>query len=187
VVVPIPVKGEERETEQMARGVAGELRAAGFRVHLDERDIRPGRKFYEWERHGVPLRLEIGPKDMKRGEVTVVRRDTGEGSTVSIQVLVPEIRRILDQINTEMHDRAWDSFLSNIHELEDLEEMKKVIGERGGIVRAPWCGKEACGRELEERIGGSVLGEELGGREAGWTCPICSNPASTSILLAKTY
>jgi prolyl-tRNA synthetase len=186
VVVPIPVKGEERNAEQMGRGIAEELKAAGFRAHLDERDLRPGRKFYEWERHGVPLRLEIGPKDMKRGEVTVVRRDTGERSTISFKMLIPEVRKILEQMNAEMRDRAWRSFLDNVHELKDLERIKRVIEERGGIVRTPWCGKERCGKELEEKTGGSVLGEELKKKVEG-TCPICSNPAKTSILIAKTY
>ena len=187
VVVPIPLKGEEKDAEQMARGIAGELKAAGFRVHLDERDLRPGRKFYEWERHGVPLRLEIGPKDMKRGEVTIVRRDIGERSTISFKVLIPEIRKILEQMNLDMHDRAWKSFLGSMHELKDLGKIKKVMEERGGIVRTPWCGKEACGKELEEKTEGSVLGEELDKKKVDGTCPVCSKPAKTSILIAKTY
>jgi prolyl-tRNA synthetase len=187
VVVPIPLKGEEKGTEKMAGETAEKLKAAGLRVHLDDRDIRPGRKFYEWERHGVPLRLEIGPKDMKRGEVTIVRRDTGERSTIPLKVLIPEIRKILDQMNENMRDHARKFFLESVHELKDPARIKKVMGERGGIVRTPWCGKETCGKELEERTGGSVLGEELDHKKVEGACPVCSKQAKMSILIAKTY
>lgn len=187
VVVPIQFKGKEHEIEQMARGIAGELKAAGLRVHLDERDLRPGRKFYDWERHGVPLRLEVGPDDIRRGQVTAVRRDTGERFTISFQVLIPEVRKVLEQINGDLRTRAWKLFLGNIHDLTDLSEMKKVMDERAGIIRAPWCGEETCGKALEEQTGGSVLGEELDGKPAAGKCPICSKPAKTSVLIAKSF
>jgi prolyl-tRNA synthetase len=186
VVVPIPIKGEEKDAEKVAKEITKKLNASGLRAHLDDRDIRPGRKFYEWERHGVPLRLEIGPKDIKQKEVTVVRRDVGKRSTIPIKKLTAEVKKILNQIDDEMKERAWKSFMESVHELNDIEKIKKVIDERGGIVRIPWCGKEPCGKGLEEKTGGSVLGEELNHKVNG-TCPICLSPAKTSILLAKTY
>ncbi len=187
VIVPIPFKGEEKSAEKVAKRIAGELKAAGFRVHLDERDLRPGRKFYEWERHGVPLRLEIGPKDVKQEQVTVVRRDTGERFTISLKVVNREVRKILKQINKEMRARAWKSFLNSIRDLKDLGEIKKVMDARAGIVRAPWCGKEACGKAFEEKTRGSVLGEELNDKRMKGVCPVCLKPAKTSVLIAKTY
>lgn len=186
VIVPIPFK-EEKGAEQMAMDMERKLNAAGIRVQLDERDIRPGRKFYEWERRGVPLRLEIGPKDVKAGHVTAVRRDTGERLTISSKELVTDVKNLLDNMGDEMRERARKSFMDSIQELNELGKIKKVMGERGGIVRAPWCGKEACGKELEEKTGGSVLGEELDKKKVDGTCPVCSKPAKTSILISKTY
>lgn len=186
VVVSIPFK-DERGAEEVAKKVTEELKATGLRVHFDNRDIRPGKKFYEWERHGVPLRLEIGPKDVKQGQVTAVRRDTGKRFTISLKILVPEVKKTLEQINKDMHDKAWKSFSENIRNLEEIKEIKKAIGTRAGIVRAPWCGKEDCGKEFEEKTGGSVLGEELDQKQASGKCPVCSKPAKKSILIAKTY
>ncbi|HID60638.1 MAG TPA: proline--tRNA ligase [Hadesarchaea archaeon] len=186
VVVPIPFK-KERNTEEVARKIAEELKATGLRVHFDGRDIRPGRKFYEWERHGIPLRLEIGPKDVNGGQVTTVRRDTGKRFVISLRTLVPDVKKTLEQINEDMRDKAWKSFSENMRELGEIKEIKKAMSTRAGIVRAPWCGKEDCGKELEEKTGGSVLGEELHHKRTGGECPVCSEPAKSSILIAKTY
>jgi len=185
VVIPIPFK-EDKDIEEAAKKVAGELEAAGLRSHFDGRDIRPGRKFYEWERHGVPLRLEIGPRDLKQKQVTAVRRDTGKRFTIPLSELLPVVKKTLELMNVEMREKAWRSFSRKIHDLRKIEEMKKVMDERAGIIRSPWCGEEKCGRELEEKTGGSVLGEEIGSRTKGM-CPICSKPARTSILIAKSY
>ncbi len=186
VIVPIPFK-EEKGAEDMAKDIERKLSAAGLRVHLDERDIRPGKKFYEWERHGVPLRLEMGPKDVKAGHVTAVRRDTGERLAIPLKDFVHEVEKLLDKMGEEMRERARKSFMDSIQKLDELGKIKSVMGERGGIVRAPWCGKDACGKELEEKTGGSVLGEEHAQGKADGACPVCSKPAKTSVLIAKTY
>ena len=186
VIVPIPFKEQEGDAEMVAKGIAGELKAAGLRAHVDDRDLRPGKKFYEWERHGVPLRLEIGPKDIKLGQVTAARRDTGERFTISVKTLVPDVRKALEQIGEEMRSRALKQLESNIRELKDIKKIK-AMEEKLGIIRAPWCGADACGKELEEKTGWSVLGEELNGEKVDGVCSACSKPAKSSILIAKTY
>ena len=187
VVVPIQFKGKEVPVDQVAKAVTNELTTAGVRAHLDDRDLRPGRKFYHWERRGVPLRLEVGPEDVRKDQVTVVRRDTGEKQAVSRRGLKMKVKQLLDDINVSLRERAWKSFGEMVHEAADVETIKKALEKKGGIVRVPWCGQEACGTSLEERTGADILGEELEGKRTSGICPICSKRSKVYVLMAKTY
>ena len=187
VVVPILFKGQGDPVLRTVTSLREELVATGMRVELDDRDLRPGRKFYHWERRGVPLRLEVGPEDVKKDRVTVVRRDTGEKRAIPRGVLRVEVKRMLDEINGALRERAWKSFRQAIQDVSDIKAVKLVMEKRGGIVRVPWCGEEACGKALEDQTGGDLLGEEFGGKPSVGTCPICSKRAKTSVLMARTY
>lgn len=187
VVVPIPFKGEEAPIQQIASAITNELLATGVRAHLDDRDIRPGRKFYYWERRGVPLRLEIGPEDVKKEQVTAVRRDTGEKQAIARGALRTKVKQLLDEVGGELRERAWKVFREQIHEVADVQAMKRLMDRRGGIVSVGWCGQEACGKALEEQTGGDLLGEEIDGKPAAGVCPICSKRAKFSMLMARTY
>lgn len=187
VVVPIPFKEEGAPVQQIAEAVTSELKSAGFRAHLDDRDLRPGRKFYHWERHGAPLRLEIGPEDVRKDQVTAVRRDTGEKSVIQRQALKAKVRELLETITGDLRERAWKFFRERIHDASDVGTIKRIMDKRGGIVRIPWCGEEACGLALEEQTGGDILGQELEGKPATGACPICSKRAKLSMLMARTY
>ena len=187
VVMPIPFKKEEIPVQQIAESVVNELNSIGVRAHLDVRDIRPGKKFYDWERHGVPLRLEIGPEDVKKEQVVAVRRDTGDKQTIPRKAIRVKVRQLLDEINEDMRNRAWKLFNGIIHDASDVKSIKQIIEKKGGIVRAPWCEHEACGRTLKEQTGLEVLGQELDGKQASGICPICSKRAKSHVLIAKTY
>ena len=106
VIIPVLAKGATDVVSKAARDLYDELKAAGVRVHLDERDVRPGVKYFDWELKGVPLRLELGMRDMDKGMVTLVRRDTGEKSQRDRQGIVPAVRETLAQISREMFERA---------------------------------------------------------------------------------
>ncbi len=128
---------------------------------MDERDIRPGRKYYDWELKGVPLRIEVGPRDVEGGKNAVLaRRDTLEKVTVERDKLVDEVRTTLDKIHENLYDRARE-FLEGGHikRVETIEEAKEVFEDRrGGIVEIPWCGEEKCGLEMEEILDAKMLG-----------------------------
>ncbi len=188
VVVPIPFKAEKAPAEQLAAKVDHELAAAGLRVHLDDRDLRPGNKFYYWERRGVPLRLEIGPKDVAKEQVTAVLRDTGERRAVPLKALKSEVKQMLDETTENLRERAWNLFRESLKDVPDLNAAKEIVKKRGGIVRLPWCGRESCGKEIEEQTGGEILGEEFDeAPKPSGTCPVCSKRAKTSALIAKAY
>jgi prolyl-tRNA synthetase len=187
IVVPIPYKDEKERVETVAEEVRKELKDKGLRVQADFRNLRPGNKYYYWERRGVPLRIEIGPTDVRENLVTVVRRDTGERMTIPRENLVQKVKELLDSISRNLKERAWGYFENHVRVTSSIEEAGEMIG-RGGIVRLPWCGREECGKEVEEKTGSSVLGEEIDAnppRESA--CPACSGKAKSWLLVAKTY
>ena len=188
VIVPIPYKEKEAPVEQVASAVRDELAAVDLRVHVDDRNLRPGNKFYYWERRGVPLRLEIGPEDITKDQVTAVRRDTGEKLVVPRKSIKTKIKAILDQITVNLREQPLKTFRESVKDVTDIEVAKEMMKKRGGIARLPWCGQEQCGRKIAEKTGGEVLGEEMDGEPPrSSNCLICSRPAKINALVAKTY
>jgi prolyl-tRNA synthetase len=187
IIVPIPYKDMKEQVETVAEEVMKKLEGEGLRVKADFRNLRPGNKYYYWERRGVPLRIEIGPTDVKENLVTVVRRDTGERTTIPRENLVKRAEELLDLISKNLKERAWEYFRNHVRVVSSIEEAGKVVGE-GGIARLPWCGREECGKEVEEKTGSSVLGEEIGvSSPQESACPSCSGNAKNWLLVARTY
>ncbi|MEM1874065.1 MAG: proline--tRNA ligase [Candidatus Hadarchaeales archaeon] len=186
VIVPVIFKEKSEEIMQTARRIFEILRGAGFRVHLDDRDLRPGNKYYYWERRGVPLRVEIGPSEVEKSEAMLVRRDTGERCTVKADDLVREVNKILEEISENLRVRAMKFFESRIHRAESVQEAAQILAEKGGIVKLCWCGSEECGMSIEEKTGGRILGESLDEKATG-KCVNCCGDSEKLIYLAKTY
>ncbi|MFN4133100.1 MAG: proline--tRNA ligase [Candidatus Hadarchaeales archaeon] len=188
VIVPIYYKSNVRQVMDAAKSVYSELVKEGLRVHIDQRDLRPGNKFYYWERRGVPLRIEIGPEDIARSQLTLVPRHTGKRTTIPIKGAGERIKSVLSEMVKEMQDEAKKAFQESIHEVASLEDARKIIENRGGIVRMSWCGKEECGRKIEEATTCSLLGEEIDGKERPSSpCVVCSTHSTKQVLIAKTY
>jgi len=179
VIVPIVSKNKEGVLEE-ARKIREEL--SGFRVHLDDRDnYTPGYKFYDWELRGVPLRLEIGPRDMERGQVVLVRRDTGEKITVSRDEYVDRIASLLEDIQEAMFKRAQEEMEERIKKVSSLEEVR----ENDAVSAVSWCGSEECGHEIEDRTEKKIIGMPMR-REKG-KCIICGKETEIVALVAKPY
>ncbi len=187
VVVPIPYKEKEAPVEKVAETVRDDLMAAGLRVCLDDRDLRPGNKFYYWERRGVPLRLEIGPKDVEKDQVAAVIRSTGEKLTIPRKSIKTKVKHILDEITIKIREQSWKAFRESVKDFSELKSAKEFIEKRGGIARLPWCGQESCGKEIAEGTGLETLGEEIDSKSTSAKCSICSMPAKVNALVAKTY
>jgi prolyl-tRNA synthetase len=185
VVVPVLFKGESESVDRAAREIFEILRSAGLRVHLDDRDLRPGNKYYYWERRGVPLRVEVGPSEVREGRVTLVRRDTGEKRSASLGELAPEVRRLLDEVSENLKRRAANLFRSRVRDAGSIREAAELLAG-GGIVRISWCGSEGCGTAVEEKTGGRLLGEALEEIKKG-ACVNCGAETEKVAYLAKTY
>jgi prolyl-tRNA synthetase len=191
VIVPIPKKDAEADVFAYAREIAEELRTGGLRVHVDERDIRPGRKFYDWELKGVPLRVEVGPRDVAGRKAVIARRDTLEKVTVERDAIVDEVRKTLDAIHENLYVRAREFLESHIKRVETIDEAKAVFEGRRGIVEIAWCGEESCGLEMEEILDAKMLGtpypEEKAKAPEGKKCPVCGREAKFVARFARTY
>jgi prolyl-tRNA synthetase len=130
----------------------------------------------------VPLRLEIGPRDMKEGKVVLVRRDNRQKTFVPRASMMPEVRRTLDLMALDLRARSASVLEKGIRDIATLD------GEQAaGILRAGWCGQDACGHEMEDRLGVKVLGTLYEGQPYAGKCVVCGNDASLQAYLARTY
>lgn len=183
VIIPIWFKGKGDKVNREVAKLKDEL--AGLRIHVDDRELRPGNKFFDWEMKGVPLRIEVGPRDIEAGRVTVVRRDTGEKGTLPREGIKAGVEKLLDDIARSLREMAWKEMESRISGCTSLEEAASTLKERGGIVRVEWCGEEACGKGIEDRLDTDILGtiEE----QPQGLCAGCGHKAKHVIQLARTF
>jgi prolyl-tRNA synthetase len=189
VIVPIIFKKGKEEVLEFCRNVQDSLKNKGnLRVHLDDRDIRAGKKYYEWEMKGIPLRIEIGPRDIANKKVVIVRRDKHEKKILDFnpESFVEDIEAVMQDINENMRSKAWETFNSKVRTVENVEEASKEISENKGIVSFGWCGEESCGKELEEKVNMDILGIR-GDVEDDKKCINCGKPAKHVAFMAKTY
>ncbi len=185
IIIPVIFKEKLEKVIEACRSLESRLRGAGFRVKLDDRDIRAGRKYYEWEMRGVPLRIEIGPRDIKKGVAMIARRDTKEKLEIKLEDIEDEIDKILADINKNLRKEAWEKMEKGIRGANTLEEAEEIIDKRKGIISFSWCGDEECGKEVEEKIKVEILG--IKETEDKTACINCGEDASYKAFLAKTY
>ncbi|HWG92116.1 MAG TPA: proline--tRNA ligase [Candidatus Thermoplasmatota archaeon] len=195
VIVPILFKGKEEPVLQACRALADTLRGAGFRVHVDERDQTAGFKFNDWEMRGVPIRIEIGPKDVEKGSCVVVPRikedvkslgglDFGAGKVfVPVADLPGKLGGILDDFSAALLARATKFRDENIVYPKTIDETKTLMG----LLRVGWCGTEACGKKLETTSEKAVLGVPQGDVKFQGACIACGTATTTCVDVAKTY
>ena len=179
VIVPVLAKGETEKVSKAARDLCDELKGAGLRVRLDERDVRPGVKYYDWELKGVPLRLELGKRDIEKVKVTFVRRDTGEKSLRDRSKVVAEVKDMLAIIAKEMLGRALKGMDDGIVTVESLENLPEKM------IRTGWCGGEDCGHEIESRSDMDILGTPVDGEKFTGACVICGKTTKTPVYMAR--
>ncbi len=179
VLVPVLAKGETETVSKAARELFEDIKAAGVRIHLDERDVRPGVKYYDWELKGVPLRLELGKKDIEKGMVTFVRRDSGEKSLKDRADAVREVQQMLALIAKDMLARAQKEMADGTVTVESLENLPEKM------IRTGWCGAEDCGHEIESRSDRNILGTPVDGEKFSGKCVVCGKPTESAVYLAR--
>lgn len=189
VVIPIPSKGMEKQITKACQQVASMLKRADIRVELDLReDLTPGSKYYYWELRGVPIRIEVGPRDMKQKEVTVVRRDTFEKQTCKASKIVVVVNEVMKTMTEDMRERAWTWMNERVYRVDRLDEANRLLKKRAGIVEVPWCGNEGCGHKLEEAVDARVLGTPVDLKEkAAGNCIVCGKKAKDIVRVAVAY
>jgi prolyl-tRNA synthetase len=193
VIVPIYKSDEERTTVlDAAQQVYRELKTGGIRVHLDARDgMKPGAKYYEWEGRGVPLRLEIGPRDVAAGHVMLARRTGGKKTPFVTNGLAHSLRIEIDAMQQDLLDAARTRREQNsVRGIESKEAFLEFIARDGGFAYAGWCGDTACEADIKEQTKATIRclpDEEFRSPKAPARCMWCNRPAVAEAVWAKAY
>jgi prolyl-tRNA synthetase len=187
VVVPIGRDNWRETVLPRAQQLRDELVAAGIRVTIDERDERPGWKFSEWELRGVPIRLEIGPKDIEKSQVMLARRDTREKLAVPMDGLTAAIRDLLDRIQRSLFERAVAFREEHTQRVDGYDAFKTVMEGRPGFVIAPWCGSADCEAQIKAETQATIRNMPLDAAAPSGGCVRCDKPASAEAWFAKAY
>ena len=183
IIIPIIFKDKDKEIIDNCESLLKQLIDNNIRARIDKRDITPGNKYYHWELKGVPIRIEIGPKDLEKKEIVVVRRDTGEKTSILYTSSIGYIIKELDKISEKLYDDAKNFLQKNIYRMKDIES----ASNKKGIIELPWCGEENCAQEIENILDGNTLGEPIENNLCEHPCPICNKKATTWMRYAKSY
>src|SRR5690606_12735087 len=188
VIVPIP-RGNWKETVlPVADRIAQDLRRVGVRVKVDDSEENsPGWKYAEWEMRGVPLRLEIGPKDIEKSAVMSARRDTREKASLPMAELTECIPALLATIQGDLLARARAFRDERTHEANDWDEFRALMEGRPGFVIASWCGEAECEAAIKAETQATLRNIPLGSPRVEGTCVRCGRPSSVKPWFAKAY
>ena len=184
-VIIIPVAAHKGGVIEKAKEIEAKLLALGVRAEVDTRDMSPGWKFNEWEMKGVPLRIEIGPRDIENNQAMIMRRDNLEKSAISLDTLDSEILKLLDTVQKDMFLKAKNNRDTRIVEADSLEGILNGV-EGKNFVKAGWCGCRECEDKVKETASATarVMCDEEGVPEK---CAICGKPAKHKIIFARAY
>ena len=186
-VVIIPVQMHKEGVVDAARKLEETLKAAGIRVKLDDTDQSPGWKFSEYEMKGVPLRIEIGPRDIAENKCVIVRRDNREKSFVSIDNLVEEVKSGLDNLVKALYEKALANRENRTYVANNLEELTEIANTKSGYIKAMWCGDRECEEKLKEVADVSSRCIPFGHGPIGDKCVCCGREAKKLVYWGKAY
>ena len=185
--VVIPVAAHKPGVLEAAASLRDRLNAAGVRSKMDDSDNSPGWKFAEYEMKGVPVRVEIGPKDMEKEQCVIARRDTGEKITVALAELESAVKALLDHIHDNLYAMALKNREDNTFDIQTPEEAKAIVEGKGGFLRSKWCGSLECELAMKERAGVSSRCMPLVQTGTEGTCPVCGRKCTTDIYWGVAY
>ncbi|MFA5047509.1 MAG: proline--tRNA ligase [Patescibacteria group bacterium] len=178
---------EEKLTVAKANGLAKELKQSGVSVQVDGRDERPGVKFYDWEKKGVPLRIEIGPKDVEKNQAVLVRRDNGEKSQVASVKISQSVTDLLVDIQKSLYEKALKFQKANTKKIDTLVELEKHFSQHEGFVLAHWCGDDACAEEIKVKTKATIRCIPFDQQKDAGKCPVCGKSSQGRVIFAKAY
>ena len=186
-VVVIPIQQHKEGVLEAANNIYDKLKAAGIRVKIDDSEQSPGWKFSEYEMKGVPLRIEIGPRDVADNKCVIVRRDNREKAFVSIDNIIDEVNAGLDALIKALYEKALANRESRTYRAENLEELIKIANEKSGYIQAMWCGDRACEEKLKEVADVTSRCIPFGKEPIGDKCVCCGREAHKLVYWGKAY
>ena len=183
VIVPI----QQKKEGVLDKAFELKEKLSNFRVKVDDSDKSPGWKYAEHEMRGVPLRLEIGPRDIEAGKAVIVRRDNGEKTEISLENVEAAVGEMLETIQREMLERARNHRDNHTYSATTYEEFVEIINEKPGFVKAMWCGDQACEDKVKEDTTATSRCMPFVQEELSGTCVCCGRPAKAMVYWGKAY
>ena len=183
----VPIRQDAEGVLDKAGELRGVMKEAGVRVALDDSDKSPGWKFAEQEMRGIPLRAELGPKDLEQGQVVLVRRDTREKEVVPFDQLESRVPVLLEQIQADMYARAKEHLDTHIHDAASYDAFKDTLENRPGFIRAMWCGERSCEEQIKEETGATSRCIPFVQEQVADVCVCCGRPAKKMVFWGKSY
>ena len=186
-VVVIPIGMHKPGVLEKAAELISRLKNAGIRAKLDDTDQTPGWKFAEYEMKGVPLRIEMGPKDIEKHQCIAARRDTGEKDAVPLTEFEASVMKMLEDIQSNLYGRAKENLTRNTRGAATLDEAKAILNEHGGFVSTMWCGGLECELKMKEEADVTSRCIPFEQKRTGDVCPICGAPSDTTVVWGVAY
>ena len=186
-VVVVPVAQHKEGVAERAQALFEEIKAAGVRAKIDRSDNSLGWKCAQYEMKGVPLRVELGPKDMENGVCVAVRRDNGEKVSVRLDEAAERIPVLLDQVQQGLYEKAKKNLDEHTYAACSLAEAKALQEKNGGFIKTMWCGELDCELQMKEKAGMSSRCIPFQQENLGDTCACCGKPAKHMIYWGVAY
>ena len=186
-LVVIPVAAHKEGVKEKATELYEQVKAAGIRAKIDLSDNTPGWKFAEYEMKGIPLRLEVGPRDIAEGQCVLVRRDTREKTVVKFEDLEKTIPALLEDIQKSLYEKALANREAHTYTAKSLDEMKSILAEHTGFIKSMWCGDLACEEKVKEETGMPSRCMPFEQEHIADTCPVCGKPANKMVVWGIAY
>jgi prolyl-tRNA synthetase len=189
VIVPIPYKGADATAILVkAKEILEKLEEKGIAVVLDDREeYTPGWKFNEWELKGVPVRIEIGPRDLKQNQITMARRDTYQKTTAKMDEAVQATEKLLEEIQSNLYAKAKTALEERTATVHNYDEFKKTLKEKGGFIKAAWCGGSECEEKIKEETGATIRLRPFEKEKPIANCVYCGEKAMEMVYFARSY
>ncbi len=187
VIIPIWREETRGEVLDFSEKVRKQLQNE-FSVQLDDRDqYKPGYKFTEWEAQGVPLRIEIGPRDVAANQVTLVRRDTREKTAVALNGVAEQVKLQLDSIQQSLFARALKMRQENTRKAEKLADLTEILDNEGGFIQAHWCGSAECEAKVKEATKATIRNIPFDREKEDGECLVCAQKSEGRVIFARAY
>jgi prolyl-tRNA synthetase len=186
-VAVIPVASHKPGVLDKAMELTSRLKACGIRVKCDDSDNSPGWKFSEHEMKGVPLRVEIGPKDIEQNHCVAARRDNGEKTFIPLPELESKVAELLNGVQKSLFYRAKENLIKNTREAKSIDEAKLILAEHGGFIEAMWCGGAECEMKMKELAGVTSRCVPFEQRRVGEVCAACGGKADKMVVWGVAY
>lgn len=185
-VVIVPIKVNDEGTMKACKLMKEELFAEGIRVKLDDSDKTAGWKFSEYEMKGIPLRIEIGPRDLAEDKCIIVKRNTNEKLDTKLEDISSKVKSLLSIVHEEMYQKALKFLSDHIKEAHSFDELEQIVNE-GGYAKMMWCGDVECENKIKERTNATSRCMPFAQIPFEDNCPICGKKAKYIVLFAKAY